>query len=1401
MFDRQPNSDPVYVNLRKVSLAIIAVLLSFRLPAQQVKFFSSDKDLSNSMITCILQDNQGFMWIATEDGLNRFDGLKFLTFRKNSDDPSVITSNFIRTLFVDSKGRLWVGCINGLMLYNSDKQSFEEIRLLKDTVLLNPHVTSIVESAKGKILIATSGQGLVVIKPGERTGHVDINLTNKLSSRFLECIYEDFKGRLWIGTENEGLNFYDPVTNDIKIFRYVPDKQSTISSNYITAICEDDRRNILVGTLNGGLNIYNEGDATFKIIPSSVGHAASLPVQSLFTDKFFNLWVGTNGQGLWKLNLNSRILEPKYITAPRFEVNKSKIHAITEDREGNLWLGIFQKGVLMIPSKTNRFNSYMYQQFGQKSIGSSCVLALAEDNTGQLWIGTDTEGIYKINRQNGQISNFHVKPSKLEVNSGTITSICIEPDGEMWLGTSMEGFMKFDPNTGKGKYYKHQLLESNSLSNDKVQCIMADNENNLWIGTSGGGLNKYNTLSGKFTTFLNNPADEPNSLCNNWINCTFCDSDGLIWIGTYNRLSVYDPSSGKYRMLSTGNGLLPNNIIYNITEASKGKIWIGTNAGLACYDKKTNTSKFFTTEDGLCNNVISAILADENQQLWISTHLGISCYNMKSSKFKNYFVYDGLQGNEFRRNSAFKARNGELFFGGINGVTWFSPDLITDDQNIPEVYLSDLILFNKPVQIGEKIGSRVILEKSIEKTDTLYLSWLQKNFSIEFSTIGFSNPERISFQYQLLGFDIKSINTGTGNRRATYTNLEPGKYTFEVRATDKEAFSKYRKLVVYITPPWWESGLFKFIYFTFTALLLYFIYIFLKSRIKHRHELLVLDHHEKINEAKLQFFTNISHEIRTPLTLITSPLDKLIAENKDATLAKTYQHMSRNTQRLMRLVNQLLDLRKIDRGQLLIHYSEVEIIMFITEIMQAFDHIAEKKQIKYDFRHSMETLKVWIDPNNFDKVLYNVLSNAFKFTPQNGQIEVFLKTGQNPENSKYLKEYAEISVVDTGPGIEEDKLKRIFDRFYQIEDNKNINTGTGIGLHLSQSIVEMQHGIIFAQNRPNSNGSIFIIQIPLGNQHVPAEELTAEHTNTHTPKGDSSFLSFIDSDNGSTEGFVRETKVRVKSRFKILIVDDDTQMRNYLKEEIGQHFSISEAPNGKEALDIVLKNLPDLVVSDIKMPLMDGITLCRRLKSNPSTNHIPVVLLTALSSDEDRAQGIDTGADAYLEKPFNADMLTKIIYNLLGNRERIKIKYSPMGNINTKNKVFTSADEALMNKVLDIIEKRISDPVFNAEALSKEVGMSRVHLFRRLKKITGQAPSEFIRRIRLQEAAHLISGHKGSIKEIAFEVGFNSISHFSQCFHEFYGVKPSEYKHQNNAETDSSEEKGFSAEIDSKKGL
>ncbi len=1354
----------------------IILILTFvtNASAQTIKFFSSDRDLSNSMITAIAQDRSGLVWIATEDGLNRFDGLNFVTYRNRQNDPGSLLSSFVRTLYVDKSGRLWVGCINGLMLFDADKNAFNEIMLYRDTMRLRPHVTSIIENSGGDIMVATSGQGLIVVKKGQSTGHADMRLIPRLSSEFLEFIYEDFYGRLWIGTENQGLNLYNPSTNELTLFKHQPTKEGSISSNYITSIMEDYRRNIFIGTVNSGLNQFIETNNSFRVIPVSGASPYDMRVASLFADDKNNLWVGTSGQGLWRFNHQTETLQPHNIASTRFDVDKSKIHAITKDHEGNLWLGVFLKGVIFIPGKTNNFNTITYQQFSERSIGSGCITAIAQDPSGLMWVGTDTDGIYQIDHLRNQISNFQINSRLRESLPVSVTSLMFDQKGILWAGTSLDGFFSFNPKTGESRFFKNQPDNDNSLSNNKVQCISQDRQGNLWIGTSGGGLNKFDPATGLFTRFKHDP-NNSNTLCNNWVNNVFCDSEGLIWIGTYNRVSVYNPKTGTFGMLGTGNGMLPNNIVYFINEDSAGNIWFGTNHGLARHNKQTNSSEFFSKDQGLTNNVITAFLEDNNKQLWISTHQGISCLSIVDGSVVNYFVHDGLQGNEFRRKAAYRTKKGELFFGGINGLTWFVPEQIHRDQHIPEVYLTDLIVQNNSVPIGQKVGNRVILKKSIEKTDTLKLSWQHKNFNIEFSTIGFSNPERITYQYRLLGFDDNWVSTGTTNRRATYTNLKPGRYIFEVRAANTANYSNARRLVVLITPPWWETWWFKIVYFALFTFIVYAVYHYIISRIKHRNELQHHEHQEKMNEAKMQFFTNISHEIRTPLTLIASPLEKLMSENKNDHLSKSYLLMSRNTHRLMRLVNQMLDVSKIDRDQMLISYAQTDLVKFIAEIMHAFDYLAEKKEIKYTFNTSLTEMVVWVDSNNLDKVLYNVISNAFKFTPNGGEIELNLKTGKNHENEGFLKEFAEITVSDTGPGIEDEKLGRIFERFYQSDNHASSNTGTGIGLHISRSLIEMQHGKIMARNRTSRSGCIFYIHLPLGHFHVANAQISKQPVLAMQRLVQEKTLEHIETAAETDENVLTAIKSKRKTGYKILIADDDEQMRAYLKDELGDFFSIIECANGKDALDAVHNKKPDLVVSDVVMPVMDGVALCRKLKSNPATSHLPVILLTSHPKNEDLGKALDVGADAYFVKPFNMGLLRKNINNLLVNRERIKIKYSPSGNISMKEKEFMSSDQALMNKIMQVIETRISDSMLSAETLSQEVGMSRVHLFRKLKKITGQSPSDFIRRIRLQKAARLLEENTGYIKEIAFEVGFTSLSYFSSCFHEFYGVKPSEF--------------------------
>ncbi len=1371
----------IFRNIRhQILLALL--LVSQEVYSQPVKYYSSDRELSNSMVTSIVQDHENFIWIATEDGLNRFDGLKFVTYRNKRDDSSSLTSNFVRTLYLDKRNKLWVGCINGLMTYDAHKDKFREIVLYRDTLRLRPHVTSIIESANGEMLVATSGQGIAKIKLGQTTGYTDIELTQKLSSEFLECIFEDYRGRLWIGTENEGINLFEPGSNTLTIYRHLSGVSNSLSSNYITDVCEDDRRNILIGTINGGVNKFLENEKAFSVIPASNGIDNNLPIRSIFSDKKFNLWIGTDGLGIWRLNSEKGILEPKQIALSRFDVNKSKIHTVTEDHEGNLWLGVFQKGVVLVLGKPNRFNTITYQQTGQKDLGSGCITAIGEQKNGNTWIGTDTDGLYTYSSTSGQINKLIIGKKPAQTYSKSITSICVDDQDHLWVGTSLEGFFKYQPATDRTEHFKHNQLNDNSLSNDKVQCITKDKKGNLWIGTSGGGLNKFNPKTRQFTRYMQNPYQPERSICNNWVNTVYCDSDDFVWIGTYNRISVLNPATGTFRILSTSNNLLPNNIVYYITEDSEKNIWIGTNEGLVRYNKKENSSSFYTTKDGLCNNVICAILEDRKKQLWISTHFGISCFSLNESTFENYYVHDGLQGNEFRRNSTLRTQKGELFFGGINGITWFVPDQIIRDRNIPEVYLTDLILFNRAVQIDEKIDNRIILSKPIDKVDTIELAWHHKNFSIEFSTIGYSNPERIFYQYRLIGFDPNWNTTDVVNRRATYTNLEPGKYIFEIRAADKEAFSKTRQVVIMISKPWWAAWWFKMIYLFFALLLFYFVFLFIRGRIKYRQELLQHEQQEKINEAKLQFFTNISHEIRTPLSLISGPLESLILENKETRLEKKYMLLYKNTQRLVRLVNQLLDVRKIDSGQLSVNYQTIDLIKFIEEIMQAFDYIANSKKISYTYHHDFSELLVRIDPDNFDKVIYNVLSNAFKFTPENGTIEVFVTTDYCPGKDGIIQNHVRISISDTGHGIESEDLDKIFDRFYQAENRHTINSGTGIGLHLSRTLIEIQNGVIYAENRKDQTGSIFHVLIPHSQIKASGEKTNNHHyilndtvSNFLTRKVSPHQMAVSPSPALST----KESKIRKKPKHLVLVAEDDSDMLEYLIDELSDHYNLILSTNGREALEKVYQKMPDVVVTDIMMPVMDGIALCRKLKSNPTTTHLPILLITAKSRDEDRAEGLDMGADAYLVKPFSAELLRKNINNLLCNRERIKIKYSPGGNISAANSIFSSADKKLMDKILLVIEEKIADPKLNTEELSHLVGMSRVHLFRKVKKITGQPPSEFIRKIRLQKAAQLIDGNAGFMKEIAFLTGFSSVSHFSRCFHDFYGIKPSDYTGRN----------------------
>ena len=659
------------------------------------------------------------------------------------------------------------------------------------------------------------------------------------------------------------------------------------------------------------------------------------------------------------------------------------------------------------------------------------------------------------------------------------------------------------------------------------------------------------------------------------------------------------------------------------------------------------------------------------------------------------------------------------------------------------------------------------------------LAHYDNTFSIVFSTLQYNNPEQISYQYKIEELSNQWLSTEPGVNRVTYNNLLPGKYTFHVRALSHGNLSEIRTVKILITPPWYEMWWAYCIYAFLFGLLVLGIVNYILSRMRHRREIMKREHAEQLNEAKLQFFINISHEIRTPMTLIINPLEKLLAEKKGGEVQKTYLMIYRNAQRILRLINQLMDIRKLDKGQMFMKFRETDMVGFIDDVMLTFDYMARKKKIHFSFEHVMPQLKVWVDMNNFDKILMNIFSNAFKYTPEQGEITVILSTGRDSTRCDPLKEYFEITVTDNGIGLDREKIERIFERFYQIDnDVTKSNFGTGIGLHLSRSLVELHHGIILAENREDAPGSRFIIRMPLGSAHLRTDELEdveaviTPHTVLVKPEKTDLEEAFEEEEDEESKKAGKS-----KNRMRILIVEDEEEILSYLKEELEGDYRIMTRKNGREAYDTILADTPDLVISDIMMPEMDGLSLCRKIKQNTNVNHVPVILLTAKSKPEDTMEGMATGADAYMVKPFNTELLKSTIANLIANRKLLKSKFS--GAQQQEDKVqklsMKSADEILMSKIMKVINENLSNPDLNVEMLAANVGLSRVHVHRKLKELTNLSARDFIKNIRLQQAAALLKEKKLTVSEVAYATGYTNLSHFSSSFKEVHGMSPKEY--------------------------
>jgi len=1338
--------------------------------AQTGKVYTTDMGLSSSLINQIFQDKQGFIWVTTEYGLNKFDGLRFTNYRHISADSSSIRNNYVRTLFEDSRRNLLVGCIDGLMKYDRETDSFLEIPMFRAGKRVFPHITQMQELHNGEIWMTTTGQGMFRLDEQQKQAVSVDNLLKQSNYNFQSCFYEDSYYNIWIGTYGNGLICYMPATKEVRVFKY-----PTLNDNNVAAIIEDKEGNLFVGTQKQGLSRYNRQENNFIPVPYTGDGPLSVYCMSLVSGQ---LLVGTDGQGLKMYNSAKEQLEDYTINSAPMDFSEGKIHTVLEDKDKNLWLGLFQKGVVLIPKQDNPFEYYGSKSIYYNPIGQGCVMSIFQDSNGHLWVGADNEGIYELDANGKRLRHYQPGSSAHSV-ANTIMCIYEDTDKNLWLGSYTRGVARFNRKTGECDY-------SLPIDNEKIFSITEDKQKNLYIGTLGSGFYQYNLKTGKLKHYESSKDEtddlKRNELVNDWVNYIFCDSEGLIWLGHYKGVSCFNPSTESFINYKKVNTLISGCVGYVIQEDHSGKIWAGTTDGLYSFDKTTNELERFAMANGLPNNVICGLSEDFRHDIWISTYMGISRYDVQNNRFINYYSGDGLQGNEFMHGAFYTDKNGKIYFGGINGITCFSPGSIGNTSKDTNVWITDFYVFNQPIHKNSLSNGDPIIHTSVQEANLFRLSYLDNTFSIIFSTLQYNNPEQISYQYKIDELGSQWLSTEPGVNRVTYNNLPPGKYTFRVRALNYGNYSEVRTIKILITPPWYQTWWAYCFYAALFGLLVLGIVNYILSRMRHRREIMKREHAEQLNEAKLQFFINISHEIRTPMTLIINPLEKLLADKKDSELHKTYLMIYRNSQRILRLINQLMDIRKLDKGQMFLKFRETDMVGFIDDLMQTFEYMARKKNIHFTFEHMMPQLKVWIDLNNFDKVLMNILSNAFKYTPEEGEIQVSLATGHDMARKDALREYFEIAITDSGIGIDRNKIERIFERFYQIDnDVTKSNFGTGIGLHLSRSLVQLHHGEILAENREDAPGSRFIIRIPLGSAHLRTDELEtvdAENVIYHTV--DKPVLAKLEEELIEEEEEPKAA-IKAKTRLRVLVVEDEDEIKAYLKAELSDEYKVETCSNGKEAYDLVLRDTPDLVISDVMMPEMDGLTLCRKIKLNTNVNHVPVILLTAKSKPEDTLEGMETGADAYMVKPFNTELLKKTIANLIANRKLLRNKFSGAQQQEDKMEKITmkSSDEILMGKIMKVVNEHLDDPALNVEMLASEVGLSRVHVHRKLKELTNLSTRDFIKNIRLQQAAALLAqDQKLTISEIAYATGYTNLSHFSSSFREKYGMSPKEYMSQ-----------------------
>lgn len=1352
--------------ISQLIITMMICLFSIQAWAQSGKLFNTDNQLSSNFATQVFQDKSGFIWIATRNGLNTYDGYHITVIKKDMSNFLGLNSNYINSIAQDEKEHILLGTNNSLLEFTGSE--FLKIPMLDSKGgELATYVKQVYPLKNKDVAVATSGYGIMLKKQDEQKCHAMKGEVKKL--KYILKLLEDKRGRLWIITEDGKL--YRKETNG-RVTSHFAGTEGVGAQD----ILQDALGNIYLASKNQGVYLLRAGSNAFTRI-SNIGN---LPIENIYISRNNKLYIGCDGLGIYVYDPQTGFLQDNPLFSRLVNLAKSKITSIIEDNQGNIWVSMLQKGVFMQRNIQNDFN-YMGFRLGNRNvIGENCVTSLSINQGNQVWVGTDKDGLYLFNIATRSVEGHFL-------NQNTVLTLCKDQQGRTWVGTYTDGLGYMD---AAGSFHPVDLGISKSVG---IFDIKQDPQGNIWIATMGEGLFCLQKDGSRRNYKAKYGADnniKVNSLPNDYLIKMALSKDGShVYIATSVGLACLDRKRNSWVSTFKGiNCLNKNSFSHCVFVDSKDHVWYGTEDGAFCFDfRKGIKPKLYTTANGLTDNCVASITEDYQGNIWLGTIKGLNKLALKSGTITKFYAESGLQSNEFSDASVCTTQDGKtILMGGSGGLNWFQADQVRQHPWQAKVVISGFILNNKMVTPGMKSGSYTITDNWSTLSRDFQLSHEDNTFTLQLSTLTYNDVEQISYVYSINGDAWRTVPAG--QNELAFSHMAPGRYKYRIKAICNGYETPVKEFTITIHPAWYASIWAKLFYL---LLLIAAIMLYLRHRKHQMEDQLILQQHihaEEMGEAKIKFFMNISHEIRTPLTLIITPLLSLIKEDKEPHRQGIYEIIRKNSERILHLINQMMDLRKIDKGQMMMRMCQTDMVAFINEEYELFRQQALAKNIDFEYQHDSEELPVWIDRNNFDKVIINILSNAFKFTPTAGHILLSLT---------HTDHHAYISIKDSGIGIPKDKLETIFQRFYQSPSDPNDrNIGTGIGLDLTRSLVELHYGSISARNNEGEkgskfeHGSEFIIRIPLGKDHLKPEELIDEEKVKEEQNLELADVKQLEQEVKETENAEKSESAAVTTdmqgklpasargnKAEIVIVEDEEDIQDYLKAQLASDFKIRTYPNGKVALNEILKNKPDLIISDVMMPEMDGTTLCTKLKANINTNDVPIILLTAKSREEDQLEGLQTGADAYILKPFNMDILRRTIINLLTMRRTLKNKFT--GKESQEEKVeqrkIQTPDDALMQRVMEVINENISDSDLSVDMIAQKVGISRVHLHRKMKELTNQTPHSFIRNIRLQQAAKLLKDGKQSITDVMYICGFSNSASFSTMFKNLYGCSPREY--------------------------